>query len=470
MLSLPLFAACGARTSLVERYDRLFPGEGGGGAGGAGVGGDPTATSTAVTTSVTTTATSVTTSTTSGQGGGVISLANDSAFEAETSVAVASTGLIAAAWISVGFDGTPFIAYTFSTDGGQTFFEPTSIPPVEDRYGSDPVLAADEAGTLYLTWVGFRIDPSGTPFDMQIYAARAIPGETQFAPPIVLNDTSDLSTIVDKPWITVSAQGTVLVSYGSYGSEGYEMIVARSVDGAQSFTRTSVIGKNQFNEFYNLGFLCTPTAASGGAKKVFLTYVALGNSADIRLSASDDDGLTFPTANEQIVSVEGDVAFTDPNCVTNGKEVWVSYGLTDQPAGRTEETARLHTIRLARSSDMGQSFDLWVDGQDSSIAAFFLLPQLGLEPGGALDISYFAGNFDEDPKAAFVTSRSPQGDGSFLPAQVLYQPLTFVQSRADPRWLGDYTGLTTRGKNLYLSYPVNDSGLSHVSFSALTFP
>lgn len=63
VLLLPAFAACGARTSLVERYDRLFPGEGGGGAGGAGVGGDPSATSAVTTTSVSTTATSVTTST-----------------------------------------------------------------------------------------------------------------------------------------------------------------------------------------------------------------------------------------------------------------------------------------------------------------------------------------------------------------------------------------------------------------------
>lgn len=69
------------------------------------------------------------------------------------------------AWISVGFDGSPFIAYTFSPDGGQSFFEPSSIPPVEDRYGSDPVLAVDKNGTFYLTWVGFRVDGSGTPFD-----------------------------------------------------------------------------------------------------------------------------------------------------------------------------------------------------------------------------------------------------------------------------------------------------------------
>lgn len=131
--------------------------------------------------------------------------------------------------------------------------------------------------------------------------------------------------------------------------------------------------------------------------------------------------------------------------------------------------ARAHPS-TAHSSDQGQSFDTWIDAQDPTISKFAMLPQLALEPAGGLDLSYYAGDFDEDPGAAFVTSRSPLGDGLFLPAQVLYQPLTFVQSRADPRWLGDYTGITTLGKSLFLSYPVNNAGSSHVAFSAVPFP
>jgi hypothetical protein len=49
-------------------------------------------------------------------------------------------------------------------------------------------------------------------------------------------------------------------------------------------------------------------------------------------------------------------------------------------------------------------------------------------------------------------------------------PLAYLQSRSDPRWLGDYTGLYTRNGKLYTSYVVNTSGTAQVAFAKYLVP
>jgi hypothetical protein len=43
-------------------------------------------------------------------------------------------------------------------------------------------------------------------------------------------------------------------------------------------------------------------------------------------------------------------------------------------------------------------------------------------------------------------------------------------SRQDLRWLGDYTGLFTRGGKLYASFAVNDTGSAKIAFAEAMVP
>lgn len=457
-------AACGARTSLVPRPDGSNDGGGGGAGGQGGAGGtgqSSVATSTSVSTSVS--------STTTGAGGEpndaeVISSVPGSFFESETSIAAAANGLVAAAWITIGADGAPAIAYSFSVDDGESWDAPFTIPPVEGRIASDPVLAVDKNGQFYLTWVGYKIDPSGTPTDMQIFVARADPSVPKFGPPVLVSDPAS-QAILDKPWIAVTETGAVVVTYARFDVAPpflSSMVAARSFDSAQSFERHDVTSSDSL--FSNLGFVCT------GSGTLFVTYVGIdpAGAPSIFLRRSDDEAATFGPAVQ--VSTETDVAFQDPNCVVSGNDVWVSYGLTPEPAtGRSQESARLYAIRLAHSVDGGKSFGLTVSVHDPSAGAFFLLPQLVREPEGALDLSYYAGQFDEDPKGSFRVARTIASD-SFGPSESLFEPLTFLQSRTDPRWLGDYTGLFARDGKLYASFAINDTGVSHVGAAVRPLP
>jgi hypothetical protein len=58
----------------------------------------------------------------------------------------------------------------------------------------------------------------------------------------------------------------------------------------------------------------------------------------------------------------------------------------------------------------------------------------------------------------------------FGPSVAVESPLTFLQARGDQRWLGDYTGLYWFKGQLYMTYVVNTSGVSHVAFAKASAP
>jgi len=131
---------------------------------------------------------------------------------------------------------------------------------------------------------------------------------------------------------------------------------------------------------------------------------------------------------------------------------------------------KLYAVRLAHSADGGQSIASRVDAHDPAAAKFFQHPQLAREPGGGLDLSYYAGDFDKDMAGTFRRSRADGPASPFMPSTVVQTPVDFLTARGDPQWLGDYTGIFAQGGELYLSYAVNDSGISHIAFAKAQVP
>lgn len=436
---VPLFAACGARSSL-EGEERV------------GQGGAPNTSSSSVSTGA------------GGSGGQevpskIISLSSQSLIESEAHVASASNGFVAVAWIAIPEMEPSAIGYAFSVNNGDSFVPPAFVMSPDGRTASDPVLAVDAQRNFYVTWVGFFRDMNGEPFDMHIYAAKANAGSTVFGPPFEVSDPNT-SSLADKPWITVTPKGAILITYGREDGNDWGIVAARSEDGVNWKRSVIVQDSIQSKVFRNLSFPC----AANDSGAVYAVYARLGMDTSIRMHRSDDDGVTWSPSTELTVNaVKEQVGYDGPTCVANGSDVWISYGLSNTP-GSSEDSAVLFAVRVAHSSDFGKSIAQRADMHDKDAAVFFLHPQLARGDDGSLHMGYYAGDFDQDPEGSMRRSKSLDMGQSVSASEALGPPITFLPDRGDLRWLGDYMGFSHRAGALHVAYTDNASGLAHIAY------
>jgi hypothetical protein len=246
----------------------------------------------------------------------------------------------------------------------------------------------------------------------------------------------------------------------------FGLIAATSPDG-MAWKRAFITDDTTGATFMNLAMVCPPRDGT----RLWATYLVLDNSAiSVRLSYSDDGGSKWSNPGI-VVSAPGEpVAFDDPMCVAENNEVWVSYGLTMDMIDFTAGNAnKLYAIRLAHSSDGGATIDSRADAEDMAAGKLYMHPQLFRELGGAVDLTYYVGNFDMDPNGTFRWSRAAGPSMlAYGPSVVIDTPITFLQSRQTLAWLGDYTGLYARGIEVYMSFAVNAAGTSHIAFAKAT--
>jgi hypothetical protein len=398
----------------------------------------------------------------------VISESPNQFLQAETSVTASQNGVVSVAWIDVDNQGKSTIGYTFSTDDGGSFGAPQQIVSPGNRVASDPVLAIDGSGNIYVSWVAYLLGGmGGQPSSMRIYVAVAPAGSTTFGQPIRVSPPNDGGALYDKPWITVTNTGTVVVTYQRDAQPNdYSLVAARSTDGGMTWQRTNVADDPTGSVFRNLAFPCAPK----NGNHLWVTFLALdGTGVDVKLARSDDGGATW--LPETLVSLANEnVAFDDPNCVADGEQVWVTYGLSLDPMDQMAATSqKLNSVQLAYSTDAGQTVASRGEAADLGAAKFFMHPQIAREDGGAIDVVYYVGDLDQDGNGSFRRARAPFL-GGFSPALPVEAPVTFLQARSDQRWLGDYTGIFWRGGQAYTSYVVNTSGTSHVAFAKYATP
>ena len=433
-------SACGARTGISEGSGSGSTGGGSGGAGGGIAGTDHP----------------------------VISTSPLSFLQAETSVARSPDGFVAVAWIDITKLGSSRIGYTISTDDGASFPAPRFLFSPDGRLASDPAIAVDAAGHFFVTWLGYLLDEHGAFSDMHIYVARASAGSTSFEAPIEVSDPALSNQLHDKPWITRTGDGGLVITYALATGAQSKLIAAVSKDGV-SFTRSVILQGT--TTFWNLAYPCAPKEGS----RLWVTYLAFlpAEQRSVGLTFSDDGGLSWlPLLQNTTVNLPGEhVAFDDPSCVADGDDVWISYGLTKDLEGEgAEESEKSFAVRLAHSGDGGVSIDTRIDAHDPAAGAFFLHPQITREESGAIDLVYYAGDVDKDPNGAYRWSRAESPLQGFGPSEVIESPVVFSQDRDAPPWLGDYTGIVWANHQLYTSYVVNTTGKAQVAFTKVETP
>jgi hypothetical protein len=385
---------------------------------------------------------------------------NDKTFmEAETSVAVGPDGFVVVAFIAVQMSGLSTNGYRFSTDGGKTWAGLGYLGSPGGRVASDPVLTFDRDGNAWMSWVGYHLTNQGDATDMHVYVARADKGKTEFGTPLEVSDPK-AGTQLDKPWITITPKGAILVTYAETSTGAAWS--SRSEDGGATWKRAKV--EAGATAFSNLLFPC-----SSDKGRVYVAYIhADGMGGGARLRWSDDDGASWPLANKtDLPAADDQPAFEDPTCAASGDEVWVSYGVSTDQFG-TQQSSKLNGIRIAHSSNGGHAVDRRTDALDQAASKYAMHPQMVREAGGALDVIYYAGAKVDDPSGSFRRTRSTDGGVTWGPSETIQSPEGFVPSRSDQRWLGDYTGIAFADGALYASWADNTSGTSHIAFARVT--
>lgn len=393
---------------------------------------------------------------------GPISMSNISMQEAETHVATASNGFVAVAYIGLQRGGDSTNGYRFSKDDGATWEPPASLDSPNGQVASDPVLATDAAGNFYMTWIGFKFDNRGQPYDMHVWAAKAPAGTTTFGAPVEVTSNPQGRTQYDKPWILVLNDGSILVTYAKTSTGG--IFAATTRDFATWNTATMI----EDGGFRNLVFPCQPTTGS----RVYVTHAVASNQgiSGIGLRWSNDGGVTWEQANRSAVAAQGEMlAFDDPSCAAEGNEVWVSYGLTRDRVSNVQ-SPKLSSIRIAHSTDGGMTIADRFDGHDAGAATYFMHPYIVREQNGALDLVYYAGNSEGDPMGSFRRSRSTDGGRTWATSMTVRSPITYLGARASQQWLGDYVGLAWARNNVYTAFVDNSSGTAHVAFYRTAAP
>lgn len=386
----------------------------------------------------------------------IISTSDRSFLEAETSLARSSDGALAAAWIAVSEAGASDIGYAFSRDDGATWTTPAFVGDANGRDSSDPVVTVDAQGNFYVAWISFRRSGNDA-YDFVLYVAKAAKGASAFATPV----TVDTFPSGDKPWIKVSAAGTLLVTYEKGGASGGELAIARSTDGA-SWTKGTVTT-------FGADGLANFVVTCPGATRVWATYLDATSGGDyaFRLRWSDDDGVTWPAENVGTVAAPGATsapAIEPPSCTASGSDVWVGYGMwTGQPADQESPPDELHVAH----SQNGTTF-VDVRATDGATKAS-ALGDLVSEAPGVLSLAYYAGEGNDDPKGSVRRVRSSDGGKTWDKSQTLQEGVYFTTDRQSARWLGDYLGsaATPTGK-LYVAFGDNATGATtHIGFAKL---
>lgn len=369
--------------------------------------------------------------------------------DAETHLAVGPDGSVMVAWIGYALNAPTQIGYEISRDGAATFEPRQGTFSPQFREASDPVIAARAAGEFFVTWIGFR-RTSDQVDDGHVYLARLPPGAGVLDEPVEVSDPGQAS-FFDKPWITTTRDGHLLVSYAWFADARTGITVARSEDG-RSWQRTTVAEDQAFAG--NLAYVC----AAPDGDRVWVTWWE--PPGRIRARWSDDGGASWPAEKSLVVSEAGEsVGFGDPGCVAAGTDAWFVYGIStdDYDQLRMPDLTALPIVHVHDGAIAARSA-----AHDPGAGAHYLLPQIVRESSGALDVSFYVGSEDGDRDGRLVYTRSAGAELGFGPARSIRDGVIFSHARDKMVWLGDYTGLAWRAGTLFSSHVDNSSGVAGI--------
>ena len=376
-----------------------------------------------------------------------ISQPSSTLHEHEPMIAATGQGTVVGAWIGY-FSNITTNGYAVSHDDGMTWSRPQQIDAPGARGSGDPVVAVDSAGNFYLTWIGFLRDSQGNATDIHVYLSAMPAGTSTFGTPVEVTDGTAAS--VDKNWVTVLNDGTVLVTWANLNPATYAIWSATSTDHGATFTRQVV----RSGGFANLAFPCTDVTAAGSP-----VYVTFTTGGGIGVRKSIDNGATWTV----VPGVANDGVFQDPTCAVHApNEVWVLYP-QGTAATMSGFTTPADSVVIAHSTDAGGSWATHVTVNDPTSTDKYLLPQLARSTAGHLHAVWYQGMVNMPATLVHAVSTD---DGATWTRTTARMTGSFTTNRASASWLGDYIGIFAAGSGIYVDYGDNSlaNGRTHIEF------
>ncbi len=389
----------------------------------------------------------------------VISTSNNTFYEAETSVVATSTGRVVAAWIGATFSGHTVIGYATSEDDGATFSAPQFVENTTGIEQGDPVLAELPGGTVILTWLGYDYDNTGNTTNMHTFTALLEDGSPSFDNVVIASDPLDDPYLLDKPWIAVTDDGSIVLTYAHINQQGDSTLVSSFSDDGLTWSQANVFPESA-NHFYNLAYVCSAVGA-GRMHAAVLDFSNFG----VKLVAvhSDDGGATWSEPVD-IAGTDANVNYDDPVCVASGDTLTVLYGTIDGPAGGEDEASL--ALAVAQSTNGGKTFGAPVPVGSATLGPLYLHPAIATAPDGHFAISYYEGATDPDDQGTYVLADDEAIADLAASTAPIGDLVHFTASREDAQWVGDYVGLAFgHDGTLHTTYVANLPDSSHIAYA-----
>ncbi len=411
---------------------------------------------------------------------GTISASSLSLFEAETRVAHAPDGSIAAVWISntdsPANGGFQSIGYSVfrpgdgsrpgDREGTGRWSAPQLITVPGAFYHSDPTVTVNRRGDFFFAFLagsGPILPPDNLPVPpddvTRAYVAKLPRGQATALAPVQVSDPGP--TDVDKPWIEITPRGTLLVSFADfydYANGLAHSVVSRSTDDGATWTTTVA----DEDPYVYLPQVCVP--ADG--RRVYLidndggSGMSHGDAAvathgksvphaptpgptpfgqpAVHLHWSDDDGATWNAGGTfNTWPVDDYATYSIPTCAAHGDDVWIAATVAS-----TEDFPPLaETVRVAHFVDRGSTY-VSDSVPDFGGAFFYQQPLVVAGEDGQLDVlTHVDTSYTVEETNSFFARVHAEGPGGrWGQPQVLARNLWNFGKRHGIGFQGDYWG------------------------------
>jgi hypothetical protein len=369
------------------------------------------------------------------------------------------------------------LATSFSSDGGLTWHDSADVPTPDWDMLSDPTLAWDDAGNVFLVGLPANNPPNGNVVGIAVYKSTD-GGQTWSNPNLIHTSGND-----DKQWVAGDANpsspfhGRLYIAW----DDGSTMRFARSLDhgttwigvGSNTINNTS-LATDSFSPEINV-------AADGTIYIVWINGIFSGNT--IKMLVSTNGGDSFFAATPPATGVTGAAAVlpspngwpnlpganfrlvTVPTACVFGQALTVAWDDFREGVGR---------IYYALSPDRGASWTTGASGAPmltEAIPANFhhFFPQIITDPNGVIGCTFY--EFGPKPMAPLIDvmmAESYDHGASFQHFTVTdraWDPAVDAPlARGNPNvtFIGDYFGIDASGRGFYPLWTDTRTGIQEL--------
>lgn len=355
----------------------------------------------------------------------------------------------------------------YSLDAGLSWHVSAVMSPAAGVYYMDPSAEFDPAGNVYIAFLVVKqnVQLNGTGIAV---LKSADGGQTWSDVVYVANDLDNSSVTHTRPFVAVGANDEVYVSWVKAQGESSYAVIARSVDGGQSFGTVAVVSDQ-------VGLARNAVSAVANDGSVYVAYFDVFDSK-IHVSRSGDGAGTFETIHSIPVDQIGEpIGFKR---ILKGSLKVNSYPMIaiDRSNGQTQGTVYVAwadsrfgdpDVLLVRTIGNGWTEPVRVNNDDGASDQFF--PAVSVDDvGGSLNIAFYDSRNDVDN--IFVdtyVARSFDGGESFVNQRLstAASDPTVGFEQGSQSFFGDYLAVDSHENIVYAAFTDSRVGNQEVFLS-----